>query len=360
MTQPQISQPIHTAPPVPEQAVVRISARKRLTDFFLKYGMILAILALIAFFSWRTEYFFSMDNFMDILRSVSILVIVAIGVTMSVVVAGFDVSVGSVTGLAVIFVTALMVIWRLEWYAAVPIVLLAGALVGLLNSFLIIKVRIPDLLATLSMLYLVGGLQMSLTKGDSVYRGMTNPYSPERAAATGEISPSFLNLGQGFILQSDSFRGIPIPVIVMLAIAILFFLVLEYTRFGRIFYAVGGNREAARLAGVDVNRYRMAAYVISAVLATIGGLVLAARIGSGAIKAGDPYLMDAVAATFFGFAVLNARRPNVLGTVLGAIFVGLMLNGLTMMNMPWYFQDIIKGLVLMTSLGLSFYLTRRD
>jgi simple sugar transport system permease protein len=329
------------------------------SNFFLKYGMILAILLLIAFFSWQTEYFFSMDNFLDILRAVSILVIVAIGVTMSVIVAGFDVSVGSVTGLAVIVVAALMVIWRLEWFVAVPIALLIGAFVGLLNAFLIIKVRIPDLLATLSMLYLVGGLQMSLTKGDSVYRGMTNPYSPEREAATGVISPIFLKLGQGFVLSFEGFRGIPIPVIVMLIIAVFFYFFLEYTRFGRIFYAVGGNREAARLAGINVNRYRMAAYVISALLATIGGLVLAARIGSGQIKSGDPYLMDAVAATFFGFAVLDARRPNVFGTVLGAIFVGLMLNGLTMMNMPWYFQDIIKGLVLMTSLGLSFYLTRK-
>jgi simple sugar transport system permease protein len=333
---------------------------KRLTDFLLKYGMILAILLLIAFFSWQTEYFFSMDNFLDILRAVSILVIVAIGVTMSVVVNGFDVSVGAVTGLAVILVAALMVIWRMQWWVAILIVLAVGALVGLLNSFLIIKVRIPDLLATLSMLYLIGGLQMSLTKGDSVYKGMTNPYSPTREAARGVIEPLFLKLGQGFIFQTEGFRGIPIPVIVMLVIAIVFYIFLEYTRFGRVLYAVGGNREAARLAGINVNRYRMAAYVISATLATIGGLVLAARIGSGQIKSGDPYLMDAVAATFFGFAVLNARRPNVLGTVLGAIFVGLMLNGLTMMNMPWYFQDIIKGLVLMTSLGLSFYLTRKD
>ncbi len=338
----------------------KTSFGQAVSNFLLKYGMILAILLLIAFFSWRTEYFFSMDNFLDILRAVSILVIVAIGVTMSVIVAGFDVSVGSVTGLAVILVAALMVIWRLQWFVAVPIALLVGAVVGLLNAFLIIKVRIPDLLATLSMLYLVGGLQMSLTKGDSVYRGMTNPYSATRAATTGEISPIFLKLGQGFVLQFEGFRGIPIPVIVMIVIVIFFFFFLEYTRFGRIFYAVGGNREAARLAGINVNRYRMAAYVISALLATVGGLVLAARIGSGQIKSGDPYLMDAVAATFFGFAVLDARRPNVLGTMLGAIFVGLMLNGLTMMNMPWYFQDIIKGLVLMISLGLSFYLTRKD
>ncbi len=95
-------------------------------------------------------------------------------------------------------------------------------------------------------------------------------------------------------------------------------------------------------------------------LATIGGLVLASRIGSGAVKAGDPYLMDGVAATFFGFAVLGARRPNVFGTVLGALFVGIMLNGLTMMNLPWYFQDAIKGVVLIISLGVSFYLVKKE
>ena len=336
------------------------SIGSKVSGFLLKYGMIIAILLLIAFFSRQTEYFFSLDNFLDILRAVSILVIVALGVTISLVVDGFDLSVGAVTGLAVILVTALMVIWQLEWYAAILIVLASGAIVGLLNSFLIVKVHIPDLLATLAMLYLLSGFQMSITKGDSVYKGMTNPFSAERASAIGEISPTFLKLGQGFIAKTESFRGIPIPVIVMAVIVIFLYFFLEYTRYGRMFYAVGGNREAARLAGINVNRYRTYAYVISALLATIAGLVLASRIGSGAIKAGDPYLMDSVAAAFFGFAVLNARRPNVFGTFLGAIFVGLMLNGLTMMNMPWYLQDIVKGLVLITSLGLSFYLTRKN
>jgi len=200
---------------------------------------------------------------------------------------------------------------------------------------------------------------MSITKGDAVYKGMTNPWGAERAITTGEMSPVFLKLGQGFVFSSEHFRGIPIPVIVMLMVAVIAFLFLEYTRFGRSLYAVGGNIEAARLAGINVDRYRWVAYVLSALLATTGGLVLAARIGSGAVKAGDPYLLDGVAATFFGFAVLGARRPNVLGTALGAIFVGLMLNGLTMMNMPWYWQDVVKGLVLIVSLGLSFYVTRR-
>ena len=338
----------------------KISSGQKLSNFILKYGMILAIVLLVAFFSWKTEYFFSVDNFLDIFRAVSILVIVAIGVTMSVVVDGFDLSVGSVTGLAVIFAPALMVIWKLHWIVAILIALGAGIVIGLFNAWLIVKVKIPDLLATLGVLYLIQGIQMSITKGDAVYKGMVNPWSSDRAITEGIISPAFLKLGQGFILSSESFRGIPVPVIVMLIVAIIFYILLEYTKYGRLFYATGGNREAARLAGVNVNRYRTVAYVLSAVLATIGGLVLASRIGSGAVKAGDPYLMDGVAATFFGFAVLGARRPNVFGTVLGALFVGIMLNGLTMMNLPWYFQDAIKGVVLIISLGVSFYLVKKE
>ena len=329
-------------------------------DLLLRYGVLVAILLIIIYFGLKTEHFLELDNFLDIFRAVSILVIVSIGFTMSVVVNGLDVSVGAVTGLAVILTPAIMVIWQLPWYVAIALALFAGMCVGLLNSFLIVKIRIPDLLATLGVMYLVMGLQMTITKGDSVYKGMTDPWSPIRATTEGVIAPIFLKLGQGFVFSSTSFRGIPIPVIVMLVVVILAFIFLEYTRYGRALYAVGGNLEAARLSGINVNHYRTLAYVLSATLATIGGLVLASRIGSGAVKAGDPYLLDAVAATYFGFAVLGARRPNVFGTVIGALFVGIMLNGLTMMNMPWYLQDVIKGLVLIISLGLSFYVSRRS
>jgi simple sugar transport system permease protein len=336
-----------------------VDLSKWLSDFLLRYGLILTLILVSLFFSLRTETFASLDNILDILRAVSILTIVALGITFSVVVRGFDVSVGAVTGLAVILSTALMVIWRVPWYLAVLICLAVGALIGLINAFLIIRLRIPDLLATLGMLYLVQGLQMSITKGDAVYKGMTNPWSPTREIAEGAIHPDFLRFGQGFVFSSEGFRGIPIPVLIMLGVAIVAFVFLELTRYGRIFYAVGGNSEAARLSGIDVDKVRTIAYVISAMLATTGGLVLAARIGSGAVKAGDPYLLDGVAATFFGFAVLNARRANVIGTVLGAVFVGVMLNGLTMLNIAWYVQDVIKGLVLIVSLGLSYYTTRR-
>ncbi len=331
----------------------------RLLNFLVTYGMLIAIGLLIIFFSQRTTAFFSVDNFLLIARAVSILMIVAIGVTLSVSVGGFDVSVGSVTGLSVMISTALMVIWQTPWYVAIAVALVAGIVVGLINAFLIIKLRIPDLLATLGMLYLIQGLQLVISMGNSIYKGMANPWDTTGALTKGEIPKIFLTIGQESIFKTEQFDGIPVAVIVTLIIVIIFHIFLQYTRWGRMFYAVGGNLEAARLSGIPVNRIRTAAYVLSAILATLGGIVLASRVGSGAVKAGEPYLLDSVAATYFGFAVLKARRPNVFGTMMGALFVGIMLNGLTMMNLAWYFQDVIKGAVLILSLALSFYLVKQ-
>jgi simple sugar transport system permease protein len=331
----------------------------RLLNFIVTYGMLIAIFLLILFFSQQTKAFLSLDNFLLIARAASILIIVAVGVTLSVAVGGFDVSVGSVTGLSVMLTTSLMIIWQVPWYFAIAIALVAGIIIGFINAFLIIRLRIPDLLATLGMLYLIQGMQLVITMGNSVYKGMANPWDPKGGIAPGVIPQIFLDIGQGAIFKTEQFVGIPVAVIFTLILVIVAHIFLQYTRWGRMFYAVGGNLEAARLSGIPVHRIRTAAYVLSAILATLGGIVLASRVGSGAVKAGEAYLLDSVAATYFGFAVLRARRPNVFGTVLGALFVGIMLNGLTMMNLAWYYQDMIKGAVLIVSLALSFYLVKQ-
>ncbi|MCL0058649.1 ABC transporter permease [Dehalococcoidia bacterium] len=329
-----------------------------LSEFLQKYGVIASIGILIVVFSLTTEVFFTAENFLHILRAVSILAIVSLGLTFAVAVDGFDVSVGAVTGLAVILAPALMVIWQVPWYLAILICWAAGIIIGLVNTFLIEKVRIPDLLATLGMLFLVSGLQMAITGGNAVYRGMFHPWNPGQLTE-GVMCSTFLTFGQGHIFGSPDFGGIPISVLIMISIALVAFVLLEFTRYGRNIYAVGSNREAARLAGINVLSYRAVAYIISAFLATTGGMLLAARIASGPVGAGDPYLLDSVAAVFFGFAVLKAWRPNVLGTLTGAIFMGIMLNGLTMLGVPWYIQDILKGLVLIFAIGFSFYMKRQ-
>ncbi|HRE29032.1 MAG TPA: ABC transporter permease, partial [Anaerolineales bacterium] len=238
----------------------------RARGFLLNYGMIVAVGLLLVFFSVASPYFLSVSNFLDILRAVSILGIVAIGVTLTVVVNGFDASVGATTGLAVMLATSLMVIWRLQWYAAIPIAFGAGLVVGLLNTLLVVRLRIPDLLGTLGTLYLISGLQLALTGGDAVYRGMTDPWSAEHVLTRGQIQPEFLWLGQGRLFAFGSFEGVPVPVLILALVAVGFHIYLNHTRYGRLLYAVGGNAEAARLAGVNVDRYRAWAYLLSALL----------------------------------------------------------------------------------------------
>ncbi|EMI09461.1 ABC transporter permease [Anoxybacillus salavatliensis] len=312
--------------------------------FLYKYGTMIAIVVVISFFSITLDSFFTYANFSDILRSISIVTLVAIGITFSLIVDGFDLSVGSTVSLATIASASALVLHRQELFVALIVPLLLGALVGLLNAFLIIRLRLPDLLATLAVMYIINGVQLTYTKGFSIYNDMP---LPEGGTAPGKFIPSFLFIGQGELF------GIPFSVLLMLFVVVCAHLFLTYTTFGRLFYMTGENREAARLTGIPVDRYRTAAYIISGLFAALGGIVLASRIGTGQVSAGASLLMDGVAAAFIGFSVFGAGKPNVIGTLLGSILIGVLLNGLTMMNVPYYAQDIIKGTILIFALALS-------
>ncbi|CAG9609816.1 ABC transporter permease [Pseudoneobacillus rhizosphaerae] len=324
--------------------------KDKLLGFSFKYGAILVIIAVFIFFSSVNEYFLTYDNIADILRSISIVTLVAIGVTFSLIVDGFDLSVGSTVSLTTVVVATLMVWFELPLWTVIIIPILLGASIGLFNSFLIVKVRIPDLLATLGTMYIVSGLHRTYTKGYSIYNEM--PLA-DGTTASGSFSESFLFIGQGRIL------GIPVPVILMVLSVIVVHIFLNYTRWGRLLYITGGNKEAARLSGIKVNQVRMIAYVLSGVFAAIGGILFAARVGSGQIDSGAPLLMEAVAAVFVGFSVLGAGKPNVIGTFFGAVLIGVLLNGLTMMNLPYYSFEIIKGTVLILALSVTFIHLRR-
>lgn len=324
--------------------------KEKLLGFSFKYGAILVIIAVFIFFSSVNEYFLTYDNIADILRSISIVTLVAIGVTFSLIVDGFDLSVGSTVSLTTVVVATLMVWFELPLWTVIIIPILLGASIGLFNSLLIVKVRIPDLLATLGTMYIVSGLHRTYTKGYSIYNEM--PLA-DGTTAQGSFSESFLFIGQGRIV------GIPVPVILMVLSVIVVHIFLNYTRWGRLLYITGGNKEAARLSGIKVNQVRMIAYVLSGVFAAIGGILFAARVGSGQIDSGAPLLMEAVAAVFVGFSVLGAGKPNVIGTFFGAVLIGVLLNGLTMMNLPYYSFEIIKGTVLILALSVTFIHLRR-
>lgn len=324
---------------------------EKFTSFSIKYGFLIVMGFLFILFGVLEPAFWGWSNLFSILLGVTIYGILALGVTFTLVIDGLDLSVGSTAAMSVMMASYTMVVLDLSGWVAVIVCMVIGAGVGLLNGLLIVKVKIPDLLATLGVMFLVQGLQLIPSGGRSIGTGMLLPSGDE---AEGMFSESFLFLGQGRL-----FDLIPIPVIIMFVLAIIVYVILNHTRWGRIFYAIGGNAEAVRLVGANVNRYKVMAYVLSGTISSIGGILLAARVGRGDVSSGGGLLLDAVGAALIGYAVLGVKKPNPFGTVVGAIFVGMLLNGLTMLNMPYYIQDFIKGVVLVSALAFTFGLAKR-
>lgn len=320
-------------------------------DWIYKYGAIVVMIGVIGYFTVSEPHFLTYDNIAGVLRSISIVTFIAIGVTFSQIVDGFDLSVGSTVSLTTVAAASLMVWYELPLAVVLVVPLLIGIAVGMLNALLIIKIRIPDLLATLAVMYIVAGIHKTYTKGYSVYNQML---MPDGSKAPGSMDKAFLWIGQG------EWLGIPFPVILMLVAVLAAHLFLMYTRWGRQMYITGGNREAARLSGIAVNRVRLFAYILSGFFAAVAGILFAARVGSGQIDAGAPLLMEAVAAVFVGYSVFGAGKPNIIGTFLGATLIGVLLNGLTMKNLQYYEFDIVKGTVLVFALAITYiHLSRR-
>ncbi len=315
-----------------------------LFQFFYKYGTILTIFVLIAVFAAANPSFIQGNNLISILRSISIVTIIAIGITISLSVNGFDLSVGSVASLSNAIVISMFVWFSQNTVIAIFAAITAALLVGALNSFLIVKMKIPDMLLTLAMMFIIQGIALTYTKGATISQNMI---MPDGSFAEGVISPFFSKLGQ-----------VPWIIIIMVVVVVFVHIFLTYTKHGRYMYVIGGNIEAARLSGIPVNRYKIIAYLMSALFASIGGIILASRVMTAEINAGSPYLMDSVAAAFIGFSVLGAGKPNAFGTFVGAVLIGILQNGLVMMSVPYYAMDIVKGTVLAFALGITYYKLR--
>jgi simple sugar transport system permease protein len=321
-------------------------ALRSLRGHLERTGMLLVLALLIVVFALNQPAFLNIDNLFSILQSVSIVALLGIGVTVTLAAGGFDLSVGSVAASAQMAASYVLIVWHGNTLAAVAACLVLGVLAGLFNGLLITRLRVPDQLATLGTLFLLAGLQLIPTGGRSLATGTILPDGTE---TTGVFPDAFLALG-----RLRLFDVVPLPVIVLAVLTVVACVLMESTRWGRVIYAIGGNETAARLAGAPTARYRIAAYVVSGAIASLGGVLIAARVGRGDVSAGHSMLLDAEV----GYAVWGAKRPNVFGTVVGAVFVGVLLNGLTMLNAPYYMQDFIKGVLLVGALAFTFSVGR--
>lgn len=315
---------------------------KNILNFLNKWGVILAVILIILFFTFSLpDLFLTSSNIINILRSISIVTIIAVGLTISLSVNGFDLSVGSAATVSSSLIISFFVWYNMPFGIALPLAILLTLIIAGINAFLIVKVKIPDLFATLSTMFIFEGVAMTYTGGGSISVGMPKL---DGSPTTGKLPELFLKLGQT-----------PWIIIIMLISVFLVHLFLNHSKHGRYMYMIGGNQEAARLSGIPVKKYRALAYVLSTFFAALGGIVLASYVGSSQINAGSGYLMPAVAAAFIGSSFAGHGKPNAIGTFVGAVLVGVLENGLVMMSVPYYSLNIVKGAVLALALASTYY-----
>ncbi|SFF19151.1 ABC transporter permease [Streptomyces mirabilis] len=335
---------------VPTAAPSTLAVGHRIQNAVIKYGFIFVTVTLFTYFAISEPSFRDSATLLDTLRYVSVAAILGLGVTLTMAVGGMDMSVGAVAGLGVTVAAKTMVTYNQVGTVAILAVVAAGALAGLLNALLIVVLKIPDMLATLGTMFVIQGTKLILVDGQSITPGMTQS---DGTTAPGRFTEGFLRIDRGTLL------GVPVSVLIFGALTVVAWVFLARTRWGRVLYAIGANPEASRLAGIRVGAYRALAYVLSGVLASIGGLILASRIGQGDVSAGTSQLLEAVAVALVGTSVLGRGRPNVWGTALGAVLIGIITTGLTIEGLPYYTQDVVEGAVLILALVFSFTLSKR-
>lgn len=320
----------------------------RLTERLAKFQSLLALVLLVLVLSLASDKFFTVDNGMNVLRQISVNLCISIGMTMVVLAGGIDLSVGSVLALcgAVaagllkngIVVEPLGVVLQFTVLGAIVAALLVGLTLGWFNGFVITRFGLPPFVATLGLLSIARGLTMLWTGGFPI---------------TG-LGPQFGFIGTGQLL------GVPMLVWICAVLVVVFVVVTRRTRFGRHLYAVGGNERASVLSGLNVKRIKVTVYSLSGGLAAVAGLLVTARLDSATPIAGFSYELDSIAAVVIGGASLSGGRGSILGTVLGCLIIGVLNNGLVLLEVSPFWQQIVKGFVIIVAVAVDRMSRKED
>jgi len=300
-----------------------------------RFQSVIALLVLCIALSLLTDKFLTTANGVNVLRQVAVNACIATGMTLIVLTGGIDLSVGSILALCGAITAGLLknglqfpsadLLIGFTIFGASLAGILVGALLGFFNGFSITTFKVPPFVATLAMLTVARGFTMLYTGG--------HPIS---------------NLGEGFgQIGTGSLLGIPVPVWIAAAVVLLAAFITQKTKLGRYIYAIGGNETAARLSGIRINRVKMIVYGIGGALAALGGVIVTSRLDSAQPNAGISYELDAIAAVVIGGTSLNGGKGTVWGTVIGAIIIGVLNNGLVLLNVSPFWQQVVKGGVIL-------------
>jgi len=294
-----------------------------------QYGILIGLIGLVTVFSILSERFLTISNMLIVMRQTSIVAYLAVGMSFVILGAGIDLSVGSV--LAFSGAVAAGVMQNGGVFLGILAGLAVGAGLGAFNGIVVTKLKIPAFIATLAMMAMARGGTLVYTGGRPI---------------TG-LPSSFAFLGRGYI------GDIPFPVILMLAIFVLAYIILKLTRFGRYVYASGGNINAARASGIKVDNVIISNFTISGFLSGLTGIVLASRLNSAQPTAGSGYELDAIAAVVLGGTNLFGGEGELWGTLVGAFIMGFLNNGLNMLNVSSFYQQVVKGIVILIAVTVA-------
>lgn len=303
------------------------------SKYISKYATLAAYILMFLIFSiLAPKSFPTVKNIVGILRQIAMLATISFGLTFVMITKRSDLSIGYSTSFLGIVVAALLVKGGMNIWVAALITVLVGALIGLVNGYLIAYVGIPDFIGSLGVGYVVAGINQAYTKG--------HPISGLPAA--------FELFG-----AQRLFGVIPNAVVIMLLVLVVSSIILSQTKLGRHIYGVGDNEEATLMSGVNTKRTIMWSFVFCGIACGITAVMLTSRLGSAHPQAAEDYLLDAIAAVWLGGTAFKNGEPNLAGTLLGALIIGTMSNGLTIMNIPYYYQDVATGLIILLAVIIT-------
>lgn len=295
-------------------------------EMLSKLGPLFGLILLIIVVSILNPSFLSIANIFNVLRQVSISAIIAFGMTFVILTGGIDLSVGSTLALTGAIAASLLASGT-DPFLTMGIALIIGLILGAINGVIITKGKVAPFIATLATM--------------TIYRGLTLVYTDGRPISGLGDHYSFQLFGKGYFL------GFPVPVVTMVIAFVILYFILQKTTFGRRVYAVGGNEEAAKLSGINTDKVKIAVYAITGFLAALAALILTSRLNSAQPTAGESYELDAIAAVVLGGTSLNGGKGWIFGTLIGALIIGVLNNGMNLIGVSSFWQQVVKGIVIL-------------
>jgi len=305
--------------------------KKNFLEILNKFKTGIGLLILVIVLSFMSPYFLTIPNILNIIRQVSIIAIVSFGMTMVILTGGIDLSVGSMLAFAGAVSAGMMVNSGFNVFLAILIGLAAGTALGFFNGLAVAKAKLPAFIVTLAMM--------------TVARGFTLIYTDGRPISG--FNETFRFFGAGYLGR------IPIPVVIMFMFLIVIYVLLKKTPLGRYIYAIGGNETATKLSGINTDKIKIAVYALNGFLAAVSGIILTSRLNSAQPMAGEGYELDAIAAVVLGGTSLSGGSGTVIGTIVGALIIAVLNNGLNLLNVSSFYQLVAKGAVILLAVFLD-------